>query len=163
MSRYRSAALTATLLLAVACQASPSFTDEQRAQVAREVRAAVDSSIAAWNRADAGVFLDQVSGIEVYAENTTVQLSADSVASGVRAFVAGIRSLNLEWRNPVVVGLGPDAGAFSSAFHQTLTDTTGATSSVDGVWTGIYRRTADGWKLALVHESYPMPGAAEGM
>ena len=162
MSRYRSLALVAAVTLAAACRPNPNMTDATRDQVAGEIRAAADSVFAGLERLDPSVFVDQLSAVRMYGENTMVYPGVDSLASDMRRGFGALRSMHITTRaEPVVVALGPDAGVFSSQVHWTMTDTTGTAMSFDGVWTLVYQRLDGRWKVVLGHDSYAVAEAAE--
>lgn len=150
-------ALLAIAALTASCGPAPPapMTDAQRAQVATEIRAAADSIVVPFNRLDASHYLAQLSDVRTYVENETVYTGPDPVASAVKAFMSNVAAVQLAWTGePTVLVLGPDQGVITGAFHQSMTDNTGSTQVVDGVWTAIYERVDGSWKIMVAHESF---------
>lgn len=166
MLRFRSFAVVTAATLAVACQANQAnqpMTDAVRSQVATEIRAAVDTMIAGLNRLDIDSYLAQLSNVQTYVENTMVYPDADSIARTVRSLPTALRALKIELApDPVIIVLTPDIGVYNVKYRQTMTDSSGATTTVDGVWTAVYQRQNGAWKIVAAHESYAPSMAPEG-
>lgn len=133
------------------------MTDAQRAAVADTLRQETDAFIAAFNRMDPTVFVDQVANIESFAESGTLYPSRDSLTSQVRGFVAGIRGLDVGWEQVHVTVLAADAGVVSGTFHENVVDKAGKTTKLHGAWTGVYQRRDGKWGIVQAHESYATP------
>lgn len=64
-----------------------------------------------------------------------------------------------EWEDMRVDVLSIDAAVCTARFRWGSTDTSGVTTSLEGVWTALYVREAEGWKIRVRHESFE---SAEG-
>lgn len=166
MLRFRSLAVVAAATLAVACQANQAnqpMSDAVRSQVAGEIQAAADTMMAGLNRLDVEPYVGQLADIRVYAENTMMYPDADSLVRTIRTLPAAFRAFKVEaTADPVIVVLTPDIGVYSVRYQQAMTDGSGATATVGGVWTAVYQRQNGAWKIVAAHESYAPSGAPEG-
>jgi len=142
--------------LTVGCRPAPPapMTDAERTEVAAEIRAAADSIVIPFNRLDGSHYLAQLMDVRTYVENTTIYQGPDSVVSAVHTVLSNAATISLTWTGePTVLVLGPDLGVITGAFHEGMTDKTGATQVLDGVWTAIYQRVDGSWKIIVAHES----------
>lgn len=140
-----------------ACQPGPRpMTDAEKQAVARDVRAQVDSFVAALHRLDGQPFVDQLASIEFYGENGTIPYpTRDSLLSATAHFPGAYTSLDITWEGePIITVLGPDAAAFSVPFREAAQPRTGAALKVHGLWTGVYQRVNGKWGIVQAHESY---------
>jgi ketosteroid isomerase-like protein len=133
------------------------MTDVQRAAVADTIRQQTDAFIAAFNHLDPSVFVDQVASVESFADGGMLYPSADSLASQVHSFVAGIRSLDVGWEQLHVTVLALDAGVVTGTFHENVVDKAGKTMKLHGAWTGVYQRRDGKWRIVQGHESFTNP------
>ena len=162
MSLSRNFAVVASLALAVACQSSGNQSTSEAAldAVKAEIRAAADAAISGFNQGDATPYLDQLTDVQIYAENLMIYPSPDSLRSAINQFMASGMSVKMEWTGePQVIALGADLGVFSSTLRETLTDSAGDASVIEGAWTGVYKRIDGSWKIVAAHES---TGAVDG-
>jgi ketosteroid isomerase-like protein len=89
-------------------------------------------------------------------ENGTILPDRDSITKVVRAF----------WGNPQLTArftlgaaqvavLSRDAAVYSGMINGATKDSAGVESPLHFAWTGVFVRTAGGWKLQAEHSSYP--------
>jgi len=158
------ALLTLAVLTASCAPSQPApMTNAERTQVAAEIRAAADSIVVPFNRLDASYYLAQLSDVRTYVENTTVYEGPDPVVRAVKDVMSNAAAIELAWTGePTVLVLGPNQGVITGAFHESVTDNTGATQVMDGVWTGVYERVEGSWKIMVAHESFaPVAATSE--
>ncbi len=94
----------------------------------------------------------------VWAENGVLGANRDSLATAWAGFFAAIQEVTSgDWDEVHIKVLGPAAAVFTASFDWAGIDTTGAELGGRGVWTTVWERTADGWKIVQGHESYLPP------
>jgi hypothetical protein len=132
------------------------MTDAERQAVAQDVRAQVDSFVAALRQLNGQPFVEQLASNEFYGENGTVPYpTRDSLLSATAHFPQMYTALDITWEGePRITVLGPDAAVFSVAFREVAQSTTGAAVKVHGLWTGVYQRVNGKWGIVQAHESF---------
>ena len=90
----------------------------------------------------------------VWAENGAITTEADSVLNAWRSMFGTFAEADCSWGETYVQVLGPDAAVFSATFVNHVTDGEGAQTDFEGVWTGVFERTAEGFQVVYGHESY---------
>ena len=152
--------LTALSLAFLAgCQhATTEFTDEQRAAVADTVGQLADAFFEDFRALDfEGAMAPFKPGI-VWAENGVMGTNIDSLSTAWGGFFASIQEVTSgDWAEVHIDVLGPDAAVFTATFDWAGVDTTGAEVGGSGVWTTVWERTPDGWRVVQGHESYLPP------
>lgn len=151
-----------TLAFLAACQpATTEFTEEQRAAVADEVRQLADAFFEDFRTLDFEGAMAPWGSRIVWAENGVMSANADSLTDAWRGVFASVeRVTSGEWGEIQIDVLGPDGAVFTGSFDWTGVDTAGATVGAAGVWTTVWVRTAEGWKIVQGHESFmPAPEA----
>lgn len=149
-------AATGLVLTLAACQ--PPMSDAQRAAVASDASAAMDTAMAALSRLDDGPYAAMLEGNQAYAENMVLYPTHDSLMAAVHAFPQMFRSMDLKWDGkPTITVLGPDAAVATGKFVQNVVDTSGAAFTINGIWTGVLQRSNGKWTIVQAHESYPVP------
>ena len=158
MRRFAVAAVVLAVL--VACQpATTEFTEEQRAAVADTVRQLADTFFEDFKALDFDHAMLPYASQIVWAENGVLGTNRDSLETAWRGVFASLQEVTGGiWDEVHVEALGPDAAAFTASFDWAGLDTTGAQVGASGVWTTVWQRTAEGWKIVQGHESYqPVP------
>jgi len=79
----------------------------------------------------------------------------DSAAVFVHNFAKGVRSIQLTWNGLNVDPLTINFAIIRASFHETITDTSGGQTPVDGYFTSLAVRSPEGWRLRNLHWSYP--------
>lgn len=159
----RSAPILALALLAPACGApsSQEFDEQRLAAVEADVRSFVSSiptdlaerGPTAWlDHFDRGPnFFMASDGVEVFPDHAT----ADEL---VRGFAPSIAAMEITWDSVRVQVLTPDWAVFSTAYRETLTDTSGVDIAFGGYVTGTLVRRPGSWRIQNLHWSSPTPG-----
>ena len=144
------------LFVSVACQpATVELTEEQTAAIADTVRQQADAFFDAFRAIDVDRGMAPFGSELVWAENGVLGANRDSLVTAWRGIFAAMRQVTSgDWGEVYIKVLGPDAAVFTGSFDWTGVDTTGAPMGATGVWTTVWVRTTEGWKVAHGHESY---------
>jgi len=144
------------LLVLVACQpAAVELTEEQTAAIADTVRQQADAFFDAFRVLDSDRAMAPFGSDLVWAENAVLGADRDSMVTAWRGIFAAMRQVTSgDWGEVHIKVLGPDAAVFSGTFDWAGVDTTGAPVGAAGVWTTVWVRTAEGWKVTHGHESF---------
>ena len=148
------------MLLAIACQPrTTDLTDTEKAAIANEVNALNAEYWDAWRAADwdRGMSYYFDSPDFVWASGGTAYFGLD-VLERLRSAFENVASQTFTFSDSRTVILAPDAVSVTAIGTWSQTDTMGVTGPVQElVWTGIWIRRNDEWKIHLVHLSYPPP------
>ena len=158
MRRIVLAAFALTVL--AACQpATTEFTDAERAAIRDTVTQLADVVFEAFRALEVDRFMAPYGSEFIWAENGVLGTNRDSLVGAWSGVFAGIQEVTSgDWGEVHVEVLGPDAAVFTAAFDWTGVDTSGVETEVAGVWTTIWTRTDEGWKIIHGHESLlPLP------
>ena len=151
-------AVFAVAVLAACQPATSELTEEQKAAIADTVRQLADTFFEDFR------FLDFVPAMApyapelVWAESGVLGANRDSLANAWGGIFASIQEVTSgEWGEVHIKVLGPAAAVFTASFDWAGVDTAGAELGGSGVWTAIWERTEQGWKIVQGHESYLPP------
>jgi ketosteroid isomerase-like protein len=141
----------------VACQpAATELTEEQRTAIADTVRQLADAFFEDFRALDIDGAMVPWASEFVWAENGVLGTNRDSLETTWRGLFAAIREVTSgEWGEVHITVLGPDAAVFTATFDWAGVDADGAPVGNPGVWTTVWLRTSEGWKIVQGHESYP--------
>jgi ketosteroid isomerase-like protein len=64
------------------------------------------------------------------------------------------RSFAGDWQDMQVRTLGPDAAVVTATFEAMAVDTSDTQTEFRGVWTAVFARSDEGWKIVACHESW---------
>ena len=148
------------LIVLTACQpATTEFTDADRTAIRDTVTQLADVVLEAFRALDVDGYMAPYGSEFIWAENGVLGTNRDSMVGAWSGVFAGIQELtSVDWGEVHVDVLGPDAAVFTATFDWTGVDTSGAVMEVGGVWTTIWARTDEGWKIIHGHESLlPLP------
>jgi ketosteroid isomerase-like protein len=148
------------LIVLAACQpATTEFTDAERAAIRDTVTQLADAVFATFRALDVDGFMAPYGSEVIWSENGVLGANRDSLVGAWSGVFAGIQEVTSgDWGEVHVDVLGPDAAVFTAAFDWTGVDTSEAEVEVAGVWTTIWARTDEGWKIIHGHESLlPLP------
>jgi uncharacterized protein (TIGR02246 family) len=89
-------------------------------------------------------------------ENGKISANRDSIAQSVRA-AYGQPNVTYQFTlaAPQVTVLSRDAAVYTTMVASTMKDSAGVETRMRFAWTGVFVRTAGGWKLQAEHSSYP--------
>jgi ketosteroid isomerase-like protein len=145
------------LIVLAACQPTVTeLTDAERAAIRDTVTQLADDVFDTFKALDVDGFMTPYGPEFIWAENGVLGTNRDSLVGAWSGVFAGIQEVTSgEWGEAHVDVLGPDAAVFTATFGWTGVDTSGAEMEVTGVWTTIWARTNEGWKIIHGHESMP--------
>ena len=85
--------------------------------------------------------------------------SFEAFAEDARAFYETLHEVHVaEWHEPRVQVLSDRAAIFTATVRWASTDTAGLRLDLRGVWTAVWLKRPEGWRIAARHESF-MPDA----
>ncbi len=110
---------------------------------------------------DADTALSYYAPKAVVASDGRLYESFETFAQDVRAFYESLHEVHVAaWHEPRVQVLSDHAAVFTATVRWASTDTAGVRLDLRGVWTAVWLRRAEGWRIAVRHESF-MPAAGE--
>ena len=138
------------LVLLVGCQPPPAeMTEAEIAQVEAEVEAAVAGlyeAIRQLDAAEAMEFWANARGFAVAADGL-LTVGYDTWAPMFRGNFEGTSEVqDIQFNNPQIVVLGPDAASLSSEFEWTMVTVEGDTISAHGSWTYVMKFLDGRWR-----------------
>ena len=147
------------LFVFVACQpATMEFTYEQRAAIHDTVTQLADEIVEAFRARDIDRYMAPHASEFVFVENGVIGADRDSMMNAWGNLFATFQEITtVDWIDVYVDVLGPDAAVFTGSFDWTGVDTAGSQIAANGVWTTIWTRGDEGWKIIHGHESFAMP------
>ena len=148
-----------TLIVLAACQPTTTeFTEEQKAAIADTVRQLADAFLVDMKALNLDGAMAAYAPEFVWAENGVLGARSDSILSAWRDAFASVREASGDWGEVHIKVLSPAAVVFTASFNWAVVDTAGVATGSNGVWTTVWERTVEGWKIVHGHESYqPTP------
>lgn len=153
MKRLILAGMVATTLF-LGCQPqAPPFTDEERAAVAAEIRAARDAYFDAATHFDADAMAAFLDEDFIHLSNAEIApIRVEELAEAWRS----LSHIDMDIHSDRVVALSRDSGYTIYTASYVVFDNAGTTvESNDWAGTHIWVRTDEGWKVQAVHEGRP--------
>lgn len=151
-------ALAAIGFFGLGCQArTTTLTPDARAEVADSLTQLVMRLAETWNAGDEEGYLN------CYLADSTFTFAAyGTITRGWAAFADTVRMHRNELAQSTVTYeqmyvdvLSPDYGVVTATFNWSAVDTTGTQQQMRGTYTTLMSRTAGGWKVINVAESFP--------
>ena len=95
----------------------------------------------------------------VWADAGVLGANRDSLATAWSGILASIQEVTSGgWRDVHLSVLGPNVAVWAAGFDWAgVVDTAGTEMARSGVWTTVWERTAEGWKIVQGHESFLTP------
>lgn len=151
----------AVVLFGLACQLRTStLSREQRAEVADSLRQLANRLAETWNAGDHEAYLDCY-----LADSTFTFAASGNITRGWAAFADTVRMHREELSHSTVTYdrmyvdvLNHDYGVVTATFQWSAVDTSGTLQQLRGTYTTLMSRTAGGWKVINVAESFPDAG-----
>ncbi len=142
-----------------ACQPTTTeLTADQRAAIRDTVTQLADEIVEAFRTRDIARYMAPHASEFVWVENGVIGTNRDSLEAAWGSLFATFQEItSVNWRDVYVDVLGPDAAVFTGSFDWTGVDTAGAQIAANGVWTTIWARRDEGWKIIHGHESFVTP------
>ena len=133
--------------------ASGSRSSVQTAEIIAEVQQAAADHL---NARDADTALGYYTKDATIVSNGYLYPSFQSFAEHVKAFYASLRKIDLAaWEDIDIRVINAGAAIFTAKFRWRSTDTQGDTLNLQGVWSAVFIREKDCWKINMRHESFP--------
>ncbi len=148
----------AAIALAACAQAPRPLSTEARVALADSISALATQAVTnLGENATAEKVLDlYVRGNDlIHAEYGTLYPSYDSIVKVVNAMYRPGTKFSATLDNKRVTVLDRDFAVFAARMTGTMTDSAGKQMPFTEVWTAVYQRTPDGWKIVADHESAP--------
>jgi ketosteroid isomerase-like protein len=141
---------------------TPSEPDAQSPARRRTIeRAVIDTAWEHLRAPDAGTALSYYAPDAVVASDGRLYESFEAFARDVGAFYDSLHEVHVaEWNEPRVQVLSDHAAVFTANVRWVSTDTDGFRLNLQGVWTAIWLRRPEGWRIAVRHESF-IPASGE--
>jgi len=119
----------------------------------REIRQVLDDQVAAWNRGDIPAFMEGYDNSETttFVGATITKGHAQVLARYLKNYPTPEKMGKLRFSDVEVRPLGPDYASVIGKFH--LDRTTGAGGEASGIFTLLFQKTKQGWKIILDHTS----------
>jgi uncharacterized protein (TIGR02246 family) len=153
--------LVPLMLGLVACQPrAADLTEQRKAEIAAEVNALNAEYWEAWRAADwdRGMAYYVDSPDFVWAAGGVVHFGLN-VLEEARPGFANVASQMFAFRDSRIIVMAPDAASVTATGTWAQTDSAGVTGPArDFAWTAVWVLRDGGWKIQLVHMSYPVPG-----
>jgi len=154
--------LAVSIVVLAACQPKERpISAAEQASIADSVTNQADSLFAAINARSADRMYAQYAAGEalVTADNGKLVASRDSMERADRAFWASLKAAQFTEDSRKVQVLARGVVVYTSAYHGTMTDSTGKVTEMHGAWTGVWQRLPEGWRIVSQHGSMPQPAA----
>lgn len=124
----------------------------RRAAIEAEVRQAARDHLRSKTAAEA---LSYYTPDAIVASDGSLYPSFDHFSEDARAFYAMLQRVDLaEWDEMQVRVIGEEAAVLTATFRWSSTDTAGERFDAKGVWTAVFVKHAEGWKIVARHESF---------
>ncbi|HLH00409.1 MAG TPA: DUF4440 domain-containing protein [Bryobacteraceae bacterium] len=137
----------AACLLVAALSATPAPTPEQ------QIRQVLDAQVAAWNNGDIPGFMEGYDKSEstTFVSTTITKGHAQVLASYLKRYPSRANMGTLQFTGLDTRMLGPDYAAVIGRFHLDRAPAAGGEAS--GIFTLLFHKTENGWKIILDHTS----------
>lgn len=161
--RIRSVTALAALVVVAACT-KPPLDEQQKTALGDSVEQFVAGPfLAAYNSGNVDSMLALYapgSGVQS-AENGMIYANREALAASMRAMYATAHATyHFTLATPQVTVLDRDAVVYSTMVSGTMRDSAGVVTPLSLAWTGVFVRTAGGWKVQAEHGSMPPAPAA---
>lgn len=128
------------------------LTENQITQIKAEIKQAANDHL---NARDAETALGHFTNNAIAVSNTQLFPSFEALAEDVRAYYSILKEVNLAvWDEMRTNVINKDAAAVTASFRYSFTNTNDERTDLQGVWTAVYIRKIDGWKIYVRHESF---------
>jgi ketosteroid isomerase-like protein len=139
-----------------ACRpASPALSEGTRAAITDSVNAIVNGIFAAGNQRNAAAqvpFYGTASDVRI-ADNGAVYTSPARYFATWDTLFQAIGGLNMTLHDVQTTVLSPEAAVAVAPFTFVMTSKTGKAVNGEGVWTGVFQKQREGWRVTQSHES----------
>ena len=125
---------------------------KQIAEIETEVKLAALSHL---NAEDAVTALSNYTEDATIASNSCLYTSRQAFTEDIKAFYGSLKRIDLaEWEAIRINVISKNAGTFNAKFRWVSTDTSGQKMNLQGVWSALFVREGECWKIKMRHESF---------
>jgi ketosteroid isomerase-like protein len=119
----------------------------------QQIRQVLDDQTAAWNRGDIPAFMDgyDKSGSTTFVSTTVTKGHAEVLAGYLKRYPTREKMGTLRFSDLEIKMLGSEYASVLGRFH--LDRSAEAGGEAAGIFTLVFHRTAEGWKVILDHTS----------
>lgn len=127
------------------------LTDTQRDQIKAEIKKAAINHL---NSQDANTAISHYTDDAIVATNTLLFPSLNDLSKSVKAYYNILKEVNLAvWDNVNIKVINSDTALFFATFRYSFTNTSDEKTDLKGVWTSLFVRQNNDWKIQMRHES----------
>jgi uncharacterized protein (TIGR02246 family) len=124
------------------------------AQIKAEVK---QTAIDHLNAIDAKTALSHFTEDVIAVSNTQLFPSLEALAENVKAYYNILKEVNFaDWDEMHIKAINKDSAMVIAKFRYSFTDTNDEKTNLKGVWTALYVRRNDGWKICVRHETFEL-------
>ena len=105
--------------------------------------------------------MSATSALSYYTKDATIisngilYSSFESFAEEMKEFYSSLSKINLAAYDEMYINvITNEAALFTATFRYSFTSTENEKTDLQGVWTALYVRSNDGWKIRVRHESF---------
>ena len=121
-------------------------------KIKAEVRLAATDHL---NAGDADTALSYYSKDAIIVSNGHLYPSFKLFAEHIKEFYASLSNVDIAvWKDINIRVINAEAAIFNAKFRWRSTDSAGKTFDLQGVWSAVFIRDKDGWKITMRHESF---------
>lgn len=152
MPKWQVILLGAVVGLTGACgwSADPQLSSQDEARIAEEVRATFQTmrdAIIALDLDRALALFDE-SSPPVHSVDGQIFVGMDEIEPAYRSGMEGVAEFNrVDIVTQQLEVLGPDAASYAFSFEESFQTVEGDTLEIRGVWTLVFHRTPEGWRI----------------
>ena len=135
---------------------SDDLSPESKTAISNEILELTTNWVNAHNSMDAdkaSELWDSSSDL-MFAENGVFFANRDSIYAFLKIFYTTTTSMNVEWKQRVVVPLSLNSACMSGYFHAIAKFKSGDSFDINSIFTGVFVRKENKWVLIHGHESF---------
>lgn len=128
------------------------LSKKQIAEIETEVK---QTALSHLNAKDAATALSNYTKDATIASNGFLYTSRQEFTEDIKAFYVSLKRIDLaEWEETRINVIGKNAATFNAKFRWVSTDTSGQKMNLQGVWSALFVREGECWKIKMRHESF---------
>jgi len=126
--------------------------ESQIGRIKAEVKQAATEHL---NAKDAAEALSHYTEDVIAVSNDKLFASFEALAEDVRAYYNILKEVNLAvWDETHINIINNDVAVFTAEFRYGFTSTDNKRTDLQGIWTALFVRSNEGWKIRMRHESF---------
>ena len=128
------------------------LTETQCNQIKAEVeQAAIDHL----NAQDATTALNNYTKDVLVASNEQLHTSPERLSEDIKGYYSILKQVDFAaWDKTHIIVINTDTALFTAKFRYGFTNTSNKKQALQGVWTALFVRINDKWKIRVRHESF---------